>query len=75
MIALRGSAYLEPGEISPLDCAWYLHGVLIAERANVDFRYGEPGYDTGDSILTFACRDDDGSAETSIDIRIAARPK
>ena len=74
-IPLRGSAYLEPGEDSALECGWYLDGVLIGESANVDFRYGDPGYVTGDGILTFWCRDDDGYAETSIDIRIAARPK
>ena len=74
-IPLRGSVYLEPGEDSPVDCAWYLGGVLIGESANIDFRPGDPGYVTGEQILTFGCRDDDGYAEDRIDIRIAARPK
>lgn len=74
-IQLRGSVYLEEGEDSPVESGWYLNGVLIGESDNIDFGSSDPGYVTGDSILTFGARDDDGYTETSIDIRIAARPK
>ena len=74
-IPLRGSVYLELNEDSPVESGWYLNGVLIGESDNIDFSPGDPGYVTGHSILTFGARDDDGYTETSIDIRIAARPK
>ena len=74
-IALRGSVYLEPGEDSPVESAWYLNGVLIGEGDSLDFAPGDPGYVTGDSVLTFAARDDDGYTPTYKDIRIAAKPK
>ena len=74
-IALRGSVHLEPGEDSPVESAWYLNGVLIGESDNLDFGPGDPGYVTGASVLTFGARDDDGYSQTSIDIRIAAKPK
>jgi len=74
-IPLRGSVYLEPDEDTPVESVWYLNGVLIGESDNIDFSPSDPGYVTGDSILTFGARDDDGYTQTSIDIRIAARPK
>lgn len=75
IIPLRGSVFLEPGESSPVEYAWYLNGVLIDEAENIDFKPGDLGYVAGDSVLTFGARDDDGYAQTSIAIRIAAIPK